>query len=315
MHNPRRDVVFNSSLKLLRGAAGGGPRTPLSLFRVGAEEASYSAALGRAAGVTGLEGFDVELALTAVVIHVPHLAKDGALFPPHVMNATDGPHAPNVPVGVVAVERKFVIEINSISKRRSWVSSPLENLLCPVHPHEAVHLALGGHLTLRSVPEWIVGVGGLKLGPRVQILALILSVKCERVLCPVRGPLDRVVLVVVEAIVVRQLAPDHQLLHKVALALGMLGGPLDQQRGTLRRQLSKVEVRRNLALCLLVWVVAFVVVDVEPLRDELLQCSVRGSAAGWKSWRFGHRPVGIQRCEGLNPVNSLWELHHARIGA
>merc|ERR1719171_2606425 len=53
---------------------------------------------------------DLELALAPVVVHEPDLPEHGALRPAHVVDAADAPHASDVPVRVVAVERVLVVE-------------------------------------------------------------------------------------------------------------------------------------------------------------------------------------------------------------
>mmetsp|Transcript_9995 Transcript_9995/g.32392 ORF Transcript_9995/g.32392 Transcript_9995/m.32392 type:complete len:326 (+) Transcript_9995:269-1246(+) len=122
---------------------------------------------------------------------------------------------------------------------------PLEDLLRPVHAHEAVDLAPVHSLVLRRVPQLVVGLPLLELLERVEVLALVRRVDLERLNGPRAGPLDLVVIGVVEAPVVAQLPPHDQLLQEPLRALGLALAPLgvrSGQRGALRRELPGGEI-------------------------------------------------------------------------
>lgn len=89
-----------------------------------------------------------------------------------VVDAGDAPHAADVAVGVAAVELVLVVEVQRRRERLFRARAPLEDLLCPVHAHEAVHLAEVHHFALRRVPYVLVRLRRLKLRPAQRTLCL-----------------------------------------------------------------------------------------------------------------------------------------------
>lgn len=82
-----------------------------------------------------------------------------------VVDARDAPHAADVAVRVAAVELVLVVEVDRRVEGLLRGGAPLEDLLRPVHAHEAVHLAEVHHLALRRVPDVLVRLRRLKLRP------------------------------------------------------------------------------------------------------------------------------------------------------
>ena len=58
---------------------------------------------GAAAAVFPFKSWHVELAPAAVVVHEADFAEYGALRPPHVVDAQDGPRQPYVSVGIASI--------------------------------------------------------------------------------------------------------------------------------------------------------------------------------------------------------------------
>ena len=56
----------------------------------------------------------------------------------------------NIAVGVSAVQTVLVVEVDGISERLLGTVCPLQDLLCPVHAQEAVHLAFNHQLLLHN---------------------------------------------------------------------------------------------------------------------------------------------------------------------
>ena len=129
---------------------------------------------------------------------------------------------------------------------------PLQDLLAPVHPHEAVHLAQVDQLPLRRVPELVVRLRVLQLRPRVGELARVRGVQLQALAGPGRGAVEGVVPVGLEvAEVVRELLPDDELFQEALdrLARRRAAAVLcSLQGGALGPELPEVEVRGQVGL-------------------------------------------------------------------
>merc|ERR1719273_2572206 len=98
------------------------------------------------------------------------------LAPALVMDAGDAPHNSHKPVWVVSVQGEPVVEPEGLLERLLGAGRPLQDLLGPVHPEEAVELALLHQLGLRGVPQVVVRPAGLQLLPGVEVLPLVVLV-------------------------------------------------------------------------------------------------------------------------------------------
>ena len=106
-------------------------------------------------------------------------------------------------------------------------AGPLQHLLGPVHPEEAVHLALMDELQLSSVPQIVVGSRPLQLLPGVHIVPHIFPVVIKCLFRPIGGTFDGVIMRVVVAEVLCELSPHNSLFQErvhsllVPLSLGL----------------------------------------------------------------------------------------------
>merc|ERR1719330_701951 len=91
---------------------------------------------------------DIELPLAAGVVHEPDLPEYGSFSPTLVVNPAHTPHAAHESVRIVAIQGEPIIEIDTGGQGFFRSRGPLQYLLCPVHPHEAVHLSLFDQLEL-----------------------------------------------------------------------------------------------------------------------------------------------------------------------
>merc|ERR1719262_12089 len=80
-------------------------------FRSAATGASDLSSIRSGPFVPRHELVDFEFALAPRIVHVANLAKDGPLFPPHVVNAYDRPADAHEAIRIVAVIRVSVIEV------------------------------------------------------------------------------------------------------------------------------------------------------------------------------------------------------------
>lgn len=73
------------------------------------------------------------------------------------------------------------------------------------HSHEAVHLTRTHHLMLRGIPYVLVRFPRLQFLQRVHVFSRVRRMQLERVACPSRCALERVICWLVKAKVVREL--------------------------------------------------------------------------------------------------------------
>lgn len=190
-------------------------------------------------------------------------------------------------VGVLTVQLVTIVQVQGEGQRLLWGGGPLQDLLGPVHPQEAMHLPFTDHLILMwtekahllklsafshasvlygtllihlsSVPETVVRRCLLQLLKRVDIRPFVFGVIFQGLLSPLvcawepredtrvvkhqrmessrrrsALTLHAVVLLVVEAEVVRQLPAHHQLLDEGGDRCSrLLPAALDLQRHLL----------------------------------------------------------------------------------
>mmetsp|Transcript_46187 Transcript_46187/g.67463 ORF Transcript_46187/g.67463 Transcript_46187/m.67463 type:complete len:431 (+) Transcript_46187:730-2022(+) len=220
------------------------------------------------------------------------------------MNTHDRPGGAHVAVGVPAVQREAVVEVVRVLERRGGVRCPLEDLLGPVHAQEAVHLPLRHHLDLRGVPQIVVGAPLRQLVQAVEMLPRVRGVQLERLARPVGATLQAVVVLLVEAEVVRELPAHHRLLHEGGHPGTVAGGALLhlQDRG-LGAQLAVVEVGGQVAQGVRVRVVAPVREDLEPAAvAEVRQGGPRRGRPRPQPGDLGHCAVDAQGVDDRVPV-------------
>ena len=95
---------------------------------------------------------DVEFGFATVVAHISYFTEDRAFAPCAVVYAADAPSDARVSVRVAPVKLVFVVEVDGGAHGFFRGRGPFEDFFAPVHAHESVHLALGGHLPLGGVP-------------------------------------------------------------------------------------------------------------------------------------------------------------------
>lgn len=136
--------------------------------------------------VLSLKPRNVKLPKAAFVVHVADLSEDGPLRPALVVDSTNRPHTTyrwetwwglelrlsgcdqrrsegdflflicaltDKAVRVLAVQLVAIIQVQGDGERLLGRRCPLQNLLGPVHPEEAVHLSLRHHLILKGAKK------------------------------------------------------------------------------------------------------------------------------------------------------------------
>src|SRR3954470_6311114 len=96
-------------------------------------------------------GFRVELLRSRSSGHGTDESEDGTVEPGAIMFAYNGPGDALIAVGVAAIELIAIIHGHGPLVCASWIRSPSEDHLGPVHAHVVVHPAFIDHLTLGSV--------------------------------------------------------------------------------------------------------------------------------------------------------------------
>ena len=95
----------------------------------------------------------IKFPLAASVVHIANFPKDLPLRPGLIMNPADAPHHAHEPIWIVAIQSKPVVQPERLGQRFLRGLGPLQHLLGPVHPEEAVQLAFMHQLQLGSVPQ------------------------------------------------------------------------------------------------------------------------------------------------------------------
>ena len=114
--------------------------------------------------------------------NIPHLLFLGSYgllehtCPSHVVYAHDRPHAADVAIGVTTVQTVVVIQSDGNPQSFFWRLCPLQNLFGPIHPHEAVDLAVFDKLELSRVPQLVVCSTALQLLFCVDVLSFVFGV-------------------------------------------------------------------------------------------------------------------------------------------
>ena len=111
-----------------------------------------------------------------------------------------------------------------------------------------MHLACFRHLPLRCVPYRVMGGCLFKLRRSIAVGPQIIQVGGQGLLRPGRKTGRIVIIWIVAAKVVGQLPPDNQLFEKCLRLLNRPVAPQNLQRCPLGRQLTEVQVRRQLGL-------------------------------------------------------------------
>mmetsp|Transcript_55943 Transcript_55943/g.109489 ORF Transcript_55943/g.109489 Transcript_55943/m.109489 type:complete len:289 (+) Transcript_55943:632-1498(+) len=233
------------------------------------------------------------------------------------MNAPDAPHASHISVGVPPVELVPVIQVDGPLERQSRVGAPLENLLCPIHPEEPVHLPFLRHLELGGVPQIVMRLSLLQIFQTVDHVALVLLVKLQRLLGPLRTTLQLVILVVVETEVVGQLSPDDGFFNEGLLALGASRllpavGPHGQHR-PLHRDLPEVDPGGQVAQRIFVWVVPVCPKDLQPVFAEFVELRHPTGKSRPSPFDLRHSLVDLEFLNGLFQVKRFWLFHRASV--
>ena len=130
------------------------------------------------------------------------------------MDTADGPCSADVIVGVASVQLIPVVEPEGVCQGLVGRRRPQQELLGPVHPQVAVEIPIFRQVALRGIPERVVGGSLVQLGQRVRVRLGILGVAGECLPRPCGEPSYAVIVRVVKAPVVCQLAPHDQLLEK-----------------------------------------------------------------------------------------------------
>ena len=92
----------------------------------------------------------------------------GPLEPRTVELSDDRPRNPRIAIRVAAIKEVLVVQITPRCGTPPAATTPLQNLLRPVHAHVVVHPAGVDHLHLRCIPQLVVRLGVLELPLRVQ---------------------------------------------------------------------------------------------------------------------------------------------------
>merc|ERR1719270_792518 len=158
----------------------------------------------------------IKFPLAASIVHVPDLPKHLSFSPTLIVNTSNAPHDTHIAIWIIAIQGISIIEPDRFLKCLLRTLSPLQDLLCPVHPQEAVHLALLDKLKLGSVPQVIMCPALLQLLSGVDVLPRVLRVVCQGLLRPVGGSKDGIVLGIVEAKVIRQFSANHGLFNETS---------------------------------------------------------------------------------------------------
>src|SRR5512135_2799943 len=101
--------------------------------------------------------FHADLPRGVLRAHVAYRAEDRTLGPPRAVVTTQAPSDSRYRVRVAPVQRVGVVEPEHGLHGRLGRLRPLQDLLAPEHPEVVVEAALPHELSLRGIPERVVG--------------------------------------------------------------------------------------------------------------------------------------------------------------
>mmetsp|Transcript_6720 Transcript_6720/g.14480 ORF Transcript_6720/g.14480 Transcript_6720/m.14480 type:complete len:235 (+) Transcript_6720:453-1157(+) len=191
------------------------------------------------------------------------------------MYTHDAPSHSHVPIGIVSVQRKPIVQIQADLQRRLRIGRPLQHLFRPVHAQKSVHPSGLHQLDLRRVPQVVVRLRRSELFFGINVFPGILAVQLQAVARPSRCAGKGVIPVgLVPAEVVRELPTHDALLQKGRHIRAVLLEGADRERHSLEGYVAVVDPGAHSALDVLVGVVARSVVMAKARIDEGLQLSL-----------------------------------------
>src|SRR5262249_16721749 len=136
------------------------------------------------AGLIGDVLLAVELSARTCERHIAYLTKDGPFEPRTVELAHDGPGNAGISVRVTPIHFVFVIQSYRNLMGLGWGTTPLQNLLPPIHSDVVVHPSLVDHLELSCIPERVMRFGIFELTLAVNNGTVILGVFGQGAMSP-----------------------------------------------------------------------------------------------------------------------------------
>jgi len=130
------------------------------------------------------------------------------------MNPSNTPGDSSISIRVSSIQFVFIIQIDCSLKGFFGRFAPFENLLCPVHPHIAVHFPSSEEFYLAGVPEGIVCPPCFQFFQCKDMTSLIMPVRVKGFLCPFRKAIKTIIKRIIIAEIIGELFTHKELIEK-----------------------------------------------------------------------------------------------------